>query len=107
MRVLLIPVLHPATDMPCCLQEWTQLPEPRRNVVRSYGWVYFQMPVWGPARHCDFPEHLRVQVVAVAMAVDWLLPEGRGGIMLHIANALDAWKRVTEFGLLHPSDMWG
>jgi len=50
------------------------------------------MPKWSPVQHRDFPDHLRAQMVAVTLAVDQMLPDGRDS-MMQLANAVDALKR--------------
>ena len=57
-------------------QEWNGLPEERRDVIRTWGWHYFYMPIWTIQTHREFPVELRSQVVAIVMAADQHLEKG-------------------------------
>ena len=78
------------------LQEWTDMAEARRNVVKLYGWAYFQMPVWCPALHHWHPDWHRRQVAAATLH-QCKINEMRGVMMASVVKALDAHKRCLPF----------
>lgn len=76
---------HAARD---CLQSWNNMRDDQRNVIRTFGWDYFNMPTWSLHVHSEFPLQLRAQVFAVAVSVGDLAP-----VLDLVAKGLDALKR--------------
>lgn len=81
------------------LQRWDEMPLGQREVVTTHGWRYFEMDPWHQQRHQQYPAHLRERTVAMALAVDHLLPQARGFVASLLTKALDAHVRHRAFRL--------
>jgi hypothetical protein len=81
------------------LQCWDEMPLGQREVVTTHGWRYFEMDPWHQQRHKQYPAHLRERTVAMALAVDHLLPQARGFVASLLTKALDAHVRHRAFRL--------
>ena len=78
-------------------QLWLDLSETQRDVIREFGWEYFEKAVWRQGQHGEFPAHFQAQVMAAALSLDRLLPRGGVEVMGHLAKAVDARKRTMAF----------
>ena len=81
-----------------CLEQWAAMDARHRSVVKSFGWVYWEKPRWHQRLHAEYPSHLQMQVVAIAMSTNHLLPRDSGHVVDLLCAALDLFKRPVTGG---------
>ena len=71
------------------LEAWETMDDSQREVVRGFGWEYYEKPLWTRSEHGTFPSHFRGQAVAVSLS----MPDLPFELVGLLCGALDIHKR--------------